>query len=526
MNTTASNAAARLFEVGGKDHIALECGQRQITYGELEQSVARAGDAWQKLGMAPDERVAILAPDGIDWVIAYLGAIWGGGVAVGINPRLTMADFAPILTESDIRYVWTTPELAPQVAALVRPLPHPPRIISQVALRGSGTRLDWNDLMQTATPIAATTRADDDMALWIGTSGTTGTPKGVVHTHDVTAPCGEFARLILGAGAQDRFYATSKLFFAYALANSLFAGLRLGATVILDPEWPTAGHVVDMVRKHHPTLLFCVPTLYHKMLQEGVAVELADSSIRHFISAGEALVPRIRSGWLTHTGKAPISGYGTSETLCLMLYSDTPCGHLHPTPLTTVAYGEHTASMPQRVWFQHPAIARGYWMRPRENAEDFRDRCFSPGDMFLRHPQADGGVELEFTGRNDDMLKIAGQWVSTQWVEQALMAAGGEVLEEVAVVGVMSDNGLTAIAAFAVAMPGRRDEAERRLEAGITALPVHKRPRWVHWLDALPHTATGKLQRSGLGNLHQQHRPPHAHQPANGNAAAPQETHP
>jgi acyl-coenzyme A synthetase/AMP-(fatty) acid ligase len=489
------NAAACLFETGAENHTAIECGSRRISYGELRQAVARAGGAWQAMGLKPEERVVIFAPDSIDFVVAYLGVIWAGGAAIGVNPRLGMHELAPILSESEVSYVWTTDELAPQLRELERGLPH--RI---VIVAGHAGDVDWSTACAAALPIAPLPRTADDIALWIGTSGTTGTPKGVMHTHSVTAPAAAFAREVLGAGPQDRLYATSKLFFAYALANSLFAGMRLGATVILDSEWPTPERVEQMVEQHRPTILFCVPTLYHKMLQVGVAEKLKNRGIRHFISAGEALPVSVSSAWKKAAGSAPISCYGTSETLYLMLYCDDESGQLKPTPLTQLRYDELPPDRPQRIWVKHPGAACGYWQRPKEQADSFRDGWFSPGDMFLRHEG-----RLEFTGRNDDMLKIAGQWVSTQWVEQALRGACGDTVLELAAVGVKSNDGLTAIAAFLVAAPAQEEAARQSVASGIAALPGHKRPRWLHWVEALPHTATGKLQRSTLGALHDRH---------------------
>jgi acyl-coenzyme A synthetase/AMP-(fatty) acid ligase len=489
------NAAACLFDTGAENHTAIEFGSERISYGELRQAVARAAGAWQNMALAAEERVVVFAPDSIDFVKAYLGVIWAGGAAIAVNPRLGMPELATILKESGVSFIWTTPELAPRLIELTRSLPQRVTVVAS-----HGGDIDWDEACAAAHPVPPFPRTVDDIALWIGTSGTTGTPKGVMHRHGVTAPAAAFAREILKAGPQDRLYASSKLFFAYALANCLFAGLRLGATVILDSEWPTADRVAQMVKEHRPTILFCVPTLYHKMLQADVAGTLKDCGIRHFISAGETLPPSVSAAWKKATGCAPISCYGTSETLSLMVYCDDESGRLMPTPLTHLRYEDLPPDQPQRVWFNHPAVARGYWQRPAEQADAFRDGWFSPGDMFVRH---DGW--LEFTGRNDDMLKIAGQWVSTQWVEQALRTACGDAVLELAAVGVKSTEGLTAIAAFLVAAPAREEAARQSVAAGVAALPGHKRPRWLHWVEALPHTATGKLQRSMLGVLHERH---------------------
>ncbi|MFZ3286951.1 MAG: AMP-binding protein, partial [Telluria sp.] len=133
------NAAACLFETGEEGHTAIECGERTVSYGQLRQAVACAAGAWQSLGLASDERVVIYAPDSIEWVEAYLGAIWAGGVAIGVNPRLALEELGPILVESGVRLVWTTAELAPALLAWSarqqRPL--------LIAATGAAGCVDW-----------------------------------------------------------------------------------------------------------------------------------------------------------------------------------------------------------------------------------------------------------------------------------------------------------------------------------------------------------------------------------------------
>lgn len=491
------NAAETLLAVGDKAAAAIVCGAESISYGELRQRVAAAAGAWRMLGLEAGDRAMIYAPDSIEWVVAYLGAIWGGGVAIGVNPRLAVGEFLPIAAESAARFVWCEKELAGAVAARARA--EMPGITVVCPHRQPGTT-HWAAVLDKAKALAPVARDPEDAALWIGTSGTTGIPKGVIHAQRVVANVDSFARNLLEVTAADRLYASSKLFFAYALGNSLFAGLRRGATVILDREWPTPERVEQMVAMHRPTILFSVPTLYAKMLSTGSAARLAESGIRRYVSAGEALPGMLRSNWRQATGQAPLSGYGTSETLCLMLYSDEDSGRMRPTPLTEVSYDVTLPTgQPQRIWIKAGTVAKGYWRRPEAEADGFRDGWYSPGDSFLCGP----GMNFEYAGRNDDMLKIAGQWVSTLWVEQALAASCGETLQQIAAVSVSTAEGLGALAVLAVPAPGAQAAAQERLAAGIEALPSHRRPRWIHWLDALPLTATGKMQRGVLRALHE-----------------------
>ena len=337
------------------------------------------------------------------------------------------------------------------------------------------------------------------MALWVYTSGTTGLPKAVIHAQRSVIACADFARDILGLDARDRIYASSKMFFAYALGNSLCAGLRLGATVILDSEWPTAERVAEVVERHRPTALFSVPTLYLKMLQTGVAGRLAAAGVRRFGSAGEALPAAVRREWREVTGIAPVSGYGASETVVLVFYCDDDSALLKPSPRLEyrMRQGDDDAA-PRRLWLRHPSIALGYWQRPEAVRDSFADGWFSPGDLFR---QREHGT-LEICGRDDDMLKISGQWVSVLDVEQALLGACAGCVEGLAAIGFENAEGLVSIALFAVPAQGKQTQARERLDAGIAALPKLKRPRLVKWVSELPLTATGKLQRRKLKDLY------------------------
>ena len=484
------NAAETLLATGCDEHVAIQCCEQRITYRILRRLVRQSAGAWQARGLRPGDRVFVIAPDSVDWVVSYLGVIWAGGVAIGVDPRLPPQELEPILVDSEPRFVWCEEEVARAVAEM--------KSVSMPVVRNGAA---WALEVAAAPLVPAVKRDAEDPVLWVGTSGSTGSPKGVVHVHRTVVDAHSFACGVLGADSSDRFYATSKLFFAYALGNSLFAGLRAGATVLLDPEWPTPERVEAMVERWRPTLVFCVPTLYHKMLQAGVAGRLAHGGVRHWVSAGEALPPTTRRAWREATGGAPTIGYGTSETIALVLYCDDETGLLKPTPLTEVSFAREAGSAPQRIWIRHNAVARGYWRRPEAEADAFRaGGWYSPGDLFLCHPHE----RLEFAGRDDDMLKIAGQWVSTVWVECKLVAALGDTVQQLAAVGVPNEDGLTALAVLAVAAPGRRAEAQRRLDAAVQTLARYRRPRWVHWVDALPLTPTGKLQRSALRGLHGQ----------------------
>lgn len=484
------NAAAYLLATGDSGAIALECAAQRLSYGELRDAVARAAGAWRARGLEQGERVLVFAPDGIAWVIAYLGAIWAGGVAVGLNSRLFERELKVILSESGARFIWCNESSRALLQRLLADIDAAPQLVIDA---------QWGAGLMAAAAVPAAELAEDDPALWVYTSGTTGLPKAVMHAQRTVIASADFAREIIGLTAQDRIYASSKMFFAYALGNSLCAGLRLGATVILDSEWPTADGVAQVVERHRPTALFSVPTLYLKMLQSDVAARLRAAGVRRYVSAGEGLPAAVRRDWCEATGVAPVSGYGASETVVLVFYCDDDSALLKPSPRLEYRRRESgDASAPQRLWLRHPSIALGYWRRPEAERDSFDDAWFSPGDLF--RPRADGTLEL--CGRDDDMLKISGQWVSVLDVEQALLAASAGCVEGLAAVGFDNDEGLVSIALFAVAAAGKEAQARERVAAGIAALPKLKRPRLVKWVAELPLTATGKLQRRKLKALH------------------------
>ncbi len=489
------NAAQTLLETGASHAVALECGDETLSYEALRQRVRQAAGAWQALGLRCGERVIVLAPDSIDWVVAYMGVIWAGGVAIGVNPRLALSELSPIVSESEVRFIWCEAESVPLLRPLLAELALPTELVAS----GPGESV-WAGRLSRAREIEPVLQDEEAPALWIGTSGTTGISKGVVHAQRVALQPHSFATSLLHLSADDRLYASSKLFFAYALGNSLLAGLRAGATVILDRQWPDPERVLEMVRRHRPSIVFCVPTLYSKMLQNGVATQLQSSGIRHCVSAGESLPAVVRKAWFEATGLAIVSGYGTSETMCLMLYSQDDSGLLRVSPQVQLRFDVQVdATLPQRIWLRSSSVAVGYWKRPQAQADGFQDGWYRPGDMFLR--RSDG--QLEFAGRMDDMLKISGRWVSTLWVEQALSSAAAESVVQLACVGVLTPEGLTALSLLLVAAPQQQTVAQQRIQTAIEALPGYRRPRWLHWVSALPLTATGKLQRARLAAMHQ-----------------------
>ena len=478
------NAAETLLAGHDDAATALVCGSASISRGALRQAVARAASAWHARGIGPGDKVAIKLEDGIDWVVAFLGTIWAGAVAVAVNPRIPAPEWLYILDEAGFKLI---------LADRADDTPAPWR----GHLLDPGT---WRRECDAGVAAPARRMAPDAPAYWCHSSGTSGKPKAVVHGHRFATRIDIVSRERLGIGAGDRLYASSKLFFAYPQANSLFAGLKLGATVILDPRWPTPEVVLEIVQAQRPSVLFSVPSMLRSLLHDGHAGTVAAAGVRLCVSAGEALPASLRQAWCEATGLPLVNGYGASEVLVLAMTDDGSGLQVSPghtvVPLSAVAPGQ-----PTRLAITSPTVALGYLDRPQAQAEAFHDGAFCPADLFVA--VADG--RWRFAGREDALVKIRGRWVNLVELEQSLVAQA-PIVTDAAAVCVADEDGVDALALFYVA--DDHTGAKAALAAHIATLPPFQRPRWLHPVDALPRTPTGKLLRRRLRELHLESGPP------------------
>ena len=477
------NAAQLLLAAGDDAALALVCGDERLSYAGLRERVARAASAFTARGIDVGDRVAIKLGDGIDWVVAFLGTIWAGAVAVAVNPKVPPAEWHYILDEAGFSAI-----LCESGGDTDTPAPWRERCIALA---------DWRRAVDAAPPCEAQPLDAGAPAFWCHSSGTSGKPKAVIHGQRFAREIEVVSRDGIGVRGDDRLYASSKLFFAYPQTNSLYAGLKLGATVVLDPQWPTAPGVTATVEAQRPTVLICVPSLYRNLLHEGLAPRIAAAGVRLCVSAGEALPASLRDEWRRQTGLAIIDGYGASEALVLVMLDRGDGRGFRPSPGVQIEpLAEVAPGMPTRLAIHAPTLALGYLDRPQAQAEAFRDGAFCPADLFV----CDEHGGWRFAGREDSMVKIHGRWVDLVALEQQLAARSPRVVEAAAV-SVPDADGVDAVALFYVAS-GTDASAGEALRTAAAALPQHQRPRWLHAVPELPRTATGKLLRRKLQELH------------------------
>ncbi|WP_375394651.1 benzoate-CoA ligase family protein [uncultured Sphingomonas sp.] len=486
------------------DKVAFVDDAGSYTFAELSERVDRFAGHLGVLGIGQEARILLCLEDGIDFVTAALGAIKAGVVPVMVNPLLTSDDYAYLL--DDCRAVALVVSAAPWIA--LSPIRADRTFLKHVVFAGEGAppgATPMAEALAAAPPRrhAAPTRADEP-CLWQYSSGSTGRPKGTIHLHGSIAALTElYPRQILALNEADVTFSAAKLFFGYGFGNGLIFPLATGATAILMAERPTPAAVFARLRAHRPSVFYGVPTLYATMLASPEAPIAEMSALRVCTSAGEALPADLGERWRARFGVDILDGIGSTEMFHIFL-SNRPGDVRHGTtgrPLDgfELALLDETGQpVPHgevgELHIKGPTAASAYWARQEKSRETFLGAWTRSGDKFRQ--DADG--RYVYCGRSDDMLKVGGIYVSPFEVESALI--GHPDVAEAAVVGWRDDADLVKPKAFVVlagATAGRDMAAELKAHVKSRLAP-YKYPRWFEFVDALPKTATGKIERYKL----------------------------
>lgn len=490
--------------LGAKDALV---GTRTVTYEQLSDETARVAGGLCRLGMHSDDRVLLVMSDDVEMAVTILAAFHAGLVAVPVSTMLNATELAKLIVDSGARTVVATPEFVETVVdattgaenvehlVVVGELPRAPR---------SGITLhEWKDLVR--NPIDCADTSPDSWALWLYTSGTTGTPKAAMHRHaNIRWVYENYGRQTLGIRADDVCFSVAKLFFAYGIGNSLFFPLAAGATSLLMPLRPTVESIADRLARGRPTLFFGVPTFYATILNSALPDD-AYVSVRLGVSAGEALPPILQQRFDERFGVPIIDGIGSTEALHIFL-SNSPAD-IKPGTTGKAVPGYDLQirdddgrpvlpGTPGRLYVRGESIALGYWHRTEATRTVFEGEWLCTGDTYVE--DEDGYYQC--LGRSNDLLKAGGIWVSPAEVESRLLAH--PAVAEAAVVGLPDAAGLDKPIAAVVLVDDvdgvgaeRVVTAEDLIEWCRQGLASFKRPRDIVFFDDLPKTATGKLQR-------------------------------
>jgi len=480
----------------------------RLSYGDLELRARRCAAALLASGLRREERVLLLMHDTTDWPVAFLGALYAGVVPVAVNTLLTADDYAFMLAHSRAQVALVSAPLLPVLQAALNQGGHEVR--STIVSRGKelpAGAVDFESWISACEPLAgaADTRADE-IAFWLYSSGSTGRPKGTVHTHANPYWTAElYGTPVLGLRESDLCFSAAKLFFAYGLGNALSFPLSVGATVLLMAERPTPDAIFKRWTESRPTVFFGAPTGYAGMLASPALPAREAVALRLCSSAGEALPREIGERFTAHFGCEIIDGIGSTEMLHIFISNrpgDVRYGTSgRPVPGYRIEIRDEsgrTIEAPGQIgdlYINGPSSALMYWQDRAKSDATFQGGWTRSGDKYER--DADG--YYVYSGRSDDMLKVSGQYVSPFEVEATLVQHAAVL--EAALIGVTDENGLTRPKAYVVLKErGKAGEAmaEELKQFVKSRLAPHKYPRLLEFIDELPKTATGKIQRFRL----------------------------
>ena len=501
------NAAHDLIErnlaAGRANEVAFIDDRGSYTYADVDRRSSAFANVLRELGVDMEQRILLCLHDTIDFPTAFLGAIKAGVVPVAVNTLLTQADYEYMLSDSRARVAVVSASLLPLFQPLLDKLPFLRRILVSGSDSNKGslaaTLANASDEFKVAPTLS------DDPCFWLYSSGSTGAPKGTVHVHSSLIQTAElYARPVLGIDENDVVFSAAKLFFAYGLGNGLTFPMSVGATAILMAERPTPAAVCARLRTHQPTIFCGVPTLYASMLANPELPGRDELRLRCCTSAGEALPEEIGKRWSQHFGVDILDGIGSTEMLHIFLSNrpgDVRYGTTgKPVPGYQVRLVDDDGSPvprgePGELQIAGPTSAAAYWNNREKTRATFQGPWTRSGDKYTE--DADG--YFIYAGRSDDMLKVSGIYVSPIEVESALITH--EAVLEAAVVGKEDDDKLIKPIAFVVLKPGYTaspDMAESLKKHVKALLAPYKYPRWFEFVDELPKTATGKIQRFKL----------------------------
>ena len=507
------NASRILFDNLGKgrgDRLALTGPLGTRSYSELCAEASRWGHGFLSLGLKRGDRILVFLDDTPAYPAAFFGAVRAGFVPLLINtltpPNLLqfyLSDSAATVAVADAGFCGRFDAVACQDTQL-RTLIVVNGNAGDHAVANTVIAQQWLPAFAADLAEAATDR--NEMAFWMYSSGSTGRPKGIVHLqHDMAYSDLAFAQEILKLRPDDICFSVPKMFFAYGFGNSITFPFSVGAATLLLPGQPKPQAIFDAIGRYRPSVFFGLPTLYTS-LTKAEGAEAADfSSLRMALSAAEVLSADVFNGWKALTGLEIIEGLGSTEALHIYLCNRPEQKKLGAAGLRVPGYeialkgsdGREVGDNEEGIlWVRGDSNTPLYWNRPDKSAETIREGGWIyTGDRFVR----DSDGFYFFRGRADDLIKISGQWVYPLEVELCLAEHPG--VRECAVLAAELPDRRMTLKAVVVMNSRTFDERDttRMLQDFVKAkLLPYKYPREVKFVDELPKTGTGKIDRQAL----------------------------
>ena len=507
------NASRILFEnlVNGRgDRLALIGPGGTRTYAQLCGEAAQWGHGFQSLGLKRGDRILMFLDDTPAYPAAFFGAVRAGFVPLLIN-TLTPPDLLQFyLADSGAAVAVADAEFAVRFNAEACA---DTRLQSLIVVNGTAGEhavakalIGEQWLQGFSSELAEADTHRDEMAFWMYSSGSTGRPKGIVHLqHDMTFSEQAFARSVLKLTADDICFSVPKIFFAYGFGNAITFPFSVGAATLLLPGQPKPAAIFEAIEKYRPSVFYGLPTLYTSLTKTEGASATDFSSLRMALSAAEVLSAEVFNGWKALTGIEIIEGLGSTEALHIYLSNRPDKKKLGAAGLRVPGYeillrdkdGNEVGDNEEGIlWVRGDSNTPLYWNRPDKSAETIRGGGWIyTGDRFVRDSD---GFHF-FRGRADDLIKISGQWVYPLEVELCL-AEHPDIRECAVFAAELPDRRMTLKAVVVMNKAGfDADAATRTLQDYVKAkLLPYKYPREIRFIEELPKTGTGKIDRQAL----------------------------
>lgn len=509
----AYNASRILFDNlanGRGDRPALIGPAGTRSYAKLCAEASQWGHGFQSLGLKRGDRILMFLDDTPAYPAAFFGAVRAGFVPLLIN-TLTPPDLLQFyLADSSASVAVADAEFCARFDATACKDTQLHTLI--IVNGGAGDHAAPNAIIAESwiqnffSDLAETDTQRNEMAFWMYSSGSTGRPKGIVHLqHDMAYSEVAFARHVLKLGPDDICFSVPKIFFAYGFGNSITFPFSVGAATLLLPGQPKPAAIFEAIERFRPTVFFGLPTLYTSLTKAEGAAATDFSSLRMALSAAEVLSAEVFNGWKTLTGLEIVEGLGSTEALHIYLSNRPDKKKLGAAGLRVPGYeielkdkdgcevGDNEEGI---LWVRGDSNTPLYWNRPDKSAETIREGGWIyTGDRFVRDSD---GFHF-FRGRADDLIKISGQWVYPLEVELCL-AEHPDIRECAVFAAELPDRRMTLKAV--VVMNSRAFDASdttKMLQDYVKAkLLPYKYPREIRFIDELPKTGTGKIDRQAL----------------------------
>lgn len=506
------NASTILFDnlLRNPDNLAVTGPKGQLNYRQLCAEAARWGHGFIQQGLKRGDRIAFFLDDTPTYPAAFFGAVRAGFVPVLLNTQIMPDLLQYLLVDTDAQIAVCEAGFTDNFSVEAT---RGTRLSTIIIANGSAEHplgcIQAEEFIAGKPDILECADTDpDDMAFWMYSSGSTGKPKGIVHLqHDMAYTNHSFANHILQLKPGDICFSAPKIFFAYGFGNTFTFPFSVGAASVLMPGRPEASRVLDTIETFRPSIFFGLPTLYTALCRRQGADKRDFSSLRLCLSAAETLSEDIFKAWKSLSGLEAVEGLGSTELLHIYL-SNTPtdkrlgsAGKAVPGYDIVLKDSDGALVDPGKegvMWVRGDSSLPAYWGRPDKTAETVRDDWICTGDRFIERQGF-----YYFQGRIDDLIKVSGQWVWPLEVERCL-AEHPDIHECAVLAHQLADQRMTLRAIVCLRDGHRGDEAQtKRLQQHVRdALLPFKYPRIVEYVDELPKTGTGKIDRQKLVKMH------------------------